>query len=246
MCNRWILLCFTNLLLIYLDSAQATNACSSLQKKLNKYHVRIKYLTDLRVPSLRLCQRLTNDSCCPQYYADQIQNATVMELYQLFELHSIRLYEPLLRLSQEFNETFVKLIESARNDTHHVLQRGYHQLYMSYRSSVDQFFHQLLTLTSRSYQHQIKTHVDQLFHDILHISLTMHRNQSILPNYLACLWRNQPFGNSPQQLIQQLEVQLGKLFHLQDLLKLSHELVQVLSTVGHACRADTCGNGIII
>ena len=130
-------------------------------------------------------------------------------------------------------ETMIYLIEQSRNSTHQVLQRGYHQLYISYRSVVDRFFHHLLSLTSRTYHHDLSQHVDQLFQDILRISLTFNQNQSfILPSYLSCLWKNQPFGQTPIQFTNQFDLYLGKLFQLNDLFKLSHELVQVLSTVG--------------
>jgi hypothetical protein len=113
-----------------------------------------------------------------------------------------------------------------------VLQRGYNKLYQSYQSSIDKFFNHLLTLTSRTYSRELKTYVEQLFRNILHISLTLNDNKPISATYFACLWKNQPFANHPSLLEQQLETNLGKLFQLHDLLKLSHELVQVLSTVG--------------
>ena len=125
----------------------------------------------------------------------------------------------------------MKLIDTARNETHVILQRGYNHLYVSYRLSIDTFFNHLLTLNSRTYQRDVKIHVDALFHHILQISLTFNNNKPILPNYMSCLWKNRPFGNSPNLLINQLEANLGKLFQLHDLLKLSHDLVQVLSVV---------------
>ena len=123
------------------------------------------------------------------------------------------------------------MIQQARNETHELLQRGYHQLYVSYRFSVDKFFDNLLTLNSRNLTKDIHSYVDQLFENILHISLTLNKNQSISSNYFSCLWRHQPFGSSPNQLVKQLEAHLAKLFQLNDLLRLSNELVQVLSTV---------------
>ena len=119
----------------------------------------------------------------------------------------------------------------SRNETHFVLQRGYNKLYQSYRLSIDTFFNNLLTLTYRTYEHDIKTYVEQLFRNILHISLTLNNNKSILPTYFSCLWKNHPFGTSPSLLENQLEMSLGKLFQLSELFKLSRELVQVLSTV---------------
>ena len=132
-------------------------------------------------------------------------------------------------------DTYVKLIDTARNETHLILQRGYNHLYVSYRLSIDTFFNRLLSLNSRTYQRDVKIYVDELFQHILQISLTFNNiNKPILPNYMSCLWKNRPFGNSPNLLINQLEVNLGKLFQLQDLLKLSHDLVQVLSVVSLA------------
>ncbi len=76
--------------------------CSLLNSKLNKYGINVNlYKKDFI--GLRLCQGLINDTCCPQHYEDQIQNATAIELYQLFELYSINLYEPLLRLTLQLN-----------------------------------------------------------------------------------------------------------------------------------------------
>jgi len=128
-------------------------------------------------------------------------------------------------------DTFIKLIEISRNETHLVLQRGYNKLYQSYRLSIDKFFNNLLTLSYRTYQHDIKIYVDQLFRNILHISLTLNNNTTILPTYFSCLWKNHPFSNNPNLLEKQLEIYLGKIFHLYELFKLSHDLVQILSTV---------------
>jgi hypothetical protein len=129
-------------------------------------------------------------------------------------------------------DTFIKLIEISRNETHLVLQRGYNKLYQSYRLSIDKFFNKLLTLTYRTYEHDIKIYVDQLFRNILHISLTLNNNKTILPTYFSCLWKNHPFANNPNLLEKQLEINLGKIFYLNELFKLSHELVQILSVVG--------------
>ena len=54
-------------------------------------------------------------------------------------------------------DTLIKLIELSRNETHFVLQRGYNKLYHSYRLSIDKFFNNLLILTYRTYEHDIKT-----------------------------------------------------------------------------------------
>ena len=69
------------------------------------------------------------------------------------------------------------------------------------------------------------------FADILHISLTLNNKNSISPTYFSCLWKNHPFGNNPNLLENQLETNLGKLFQLNELFKLSNELIHVLSTV---------------
>ncbi|CAF4956651.1 unnamed protein product, partial [Rotaria sp. Silwood1] len=49
-------------------------------------------------------------------------------------------------------------------------------------------------------------------------------------SYLLCLWRNHPFGNRQYLIVNQLEMNLGKLFHLNELFKLSNELIQVMPT----------------
>ena len=126
----------------------------------------------------------------------------------------------------------MNLIENSRNETHLVLQRGYNKLYHSYRLSIDTFFNNLRTLNSRTYEHDLKTYVDQLFRNILHISLTLNNNQTVLPTYFSCLWKNQPFANNPDLIESQLVIHLGKIFQLHDLLKLSQNLVQMISTVG--------------
>lgn len=116
-----------------------------------------------------------------------------------------------------------------------MLQRGYQQLYISYRSIVDRFFSQLRQLTSRSLRENLSLHVEQLFQDILRTSLTFNQNQSFLqPEYLSCLWKNRPFGVTPTFFVNQLESSLNKLFQLSDSFKFSHELVQVISAVGGA------------
>ena len=79
-----------------------TNQCSLLHNKLNKYGIDIN-IDEKNFIGLRLCQGLINDYCCPQIYEDKIQNATSIELNYLFELNSINLYEPLLRLTIELN-----------------------------------------------------------------------------------------------------------------------------------------------
>ncbi|CAF1565663.1 unnamed protein product [Adineta ricciae] len=207
------------------------NQCFYLNNKLTKYnHYNSLNLQITNQPAIRLCQNLNSNHCCPQIYEDRLQNATALELYRLFELSTINLYEPLLRLTKDLNNTFIALINFSRNETHLVLRRGYNALYRSYQHSIDRFFNQLLTLTSRTYSQDLHTYVDDLFRNILHISLTLNDNKQISPTYFSCLWRNQPFANHPNLLEKQLESNLGKLFQLSDLFKLSHELVQVLST----------------
>ena len=76
--------------------------CSILNKKLHRYGIQINY-QGKDFSGVRICQGLIKDLCCPQIYEDQIQNATAIELYHLLELYSIPLYEPLLRLSVQFN-----------------------------------------------------------------------------------------------------------------------------------------------
>ncbi|CAF2044632.1 unnamed protein product [Rotaria magnacalcarata] len=208
---------------------QQQNECFLLKAKLNKYNIHIN-IQQKNFSRLNLCENFVDNRCCPQIYENQIQNATAIELYRLFELNTIHLYEPLFRLANDLNHTTVKLIELSRNETHLVLQRGYNILYQSYRSSIDKFFNNILTLTYRTYQHDIKVFVDELFRNILHISLTLSNNKTISPTYLSCLWKNHPFGNHLNLIGNQLEINLGKLFQLNELFKLSHELVQILST----------------
>ena len=88
-------------LLIKLISTE-NSSCLLLNSKLNNYGIQIQhYENDFN--GLRLCQGFINDTCCPQIYEDKIQNATAIELYHLFELYSINLYEPLLRLTLQLN-----------------------------------------------------------------------------------------------------------------------------------------------
>ena len=83
-------------------SSEETRSCQSFHKKLNQYSIQMKYQPDQIFTPLRLCPNL-NTTCCSQSSADLIQNATVIELYQLFELYSMNIYEPLLRLTLNFN-----------------------------------------------------------------------------------------------------------------------------------------------
>ncbi|CAF0818070.1 unnamed protein product [Rotaria sordida] len=208
---------------------QQRNECFLLNNKLNKYNIKIN-IVEKNFSGLHLCKNLIHNYCCPQTYENHIQNATAIELYHLFELNTINLYEQLIRLANDLNNTIIKLIELSRNETHHVLQRVYNKLYQSYYLSIDNFFNNLLILTYRTYQHDIKKYTDELFRNILHISLTLNNNKSILPIYFSCLWKNHPFGSHLNLIENQLEINLGKIFKLNELFKLSHELVQILST----------------
>ena len=76
--------------------------CSLLHQKLNKYAIR-RHPAGKSVDP-RLCQGLLDEkSCCAQLDEETLQNATAVELDQVLELHSISLYETLLRLTGELN-----------------------------------------------------------------------------------------------------------------------------------------------
>ena len=245
MYNYLILIC---LITNFISTQQEKNQCFLLNNKLNKYNIHIR-IPHKDLSDLRQCRHSITNYCCPQDYIKHIQNATIIELYRLFELNAISLYESLLRLTNNLNrilisyacllfsklnlfylETFVQLIEISRNETHLVLQRGYNQFYDSYRSFIDKFFDHLLTLTYRTFQFDIKKFADELFRNILGISLTLNNNnKTILSTYFSCLWRNRPFDTI---LYEQLQVNLGKILQLNELLRLSNELIRVLSTVG--------------
>lgn len=89
-------------LLINLISTENNSQCLLLNNKLSKYGITINNHEN-NFPSLKLCQNLINNSCCSQIDEDKIQNATAIELYQLFELHSMNLYQPLIQLTNQFN-----------------------------------------------------------------------------------------------------------------------------------------------
>jgi hypothetical protein len=89
-------------LLINFISTQQQNQCFLLNNKLNKYNININ-IPQKNFPGLRLCQGLITNQCCSQIYEDHIQNATAIELYYLFELYTINLYEPLVRLTNDLN-----------------------------------------------------------------------------------------------------------------------------------------------
>ena len=78
------------------------NPCSALNNKLTKHGLHLRE-SEKNASGLRVCQSLAYDSCCPHSYEEQLQNVTATELYQLFELHSVRLYEPLLRAATAWN-----------------------------------------------------------------------------------------------------------------------------------------------
>lgn len=83
---------------------QRENQCFLLNTKLNKYNVNIN-LIQQNSSSFSLCQNLNQQHCCPQIYENHIQNATINEVYHLFELNTINLYEPLIRLNNDLNRT---------------------------------------------------------------------------------------------------------------------------------------------
>ena len=80
--------------------ATDNHPCSSVNKKFNHLGIPIPHHP---VSGLRICQGLVQDICCPQVYEDKLQNITAMELYQLFELHSMNLHERLIRLNVQYN-----------------------------------------------------------------------------------------------------------------------------------------------
>lgn len=94
------------LLLIFLinnvSSQQQLNQCFLLNTKLNKYNINLNVIQK-NFSGLTICENLIENRCCPKTYESQIQNATAIELYRLFELNTINLYEPLHRLTNDFN-----------------------------------------------------------------------------------------------------------------------------------------------
>ena len=88
--------------------------CSLLHQKLNKYAIRRNPAAKSVDP--RLCQGLLDEnSCCAQLDEETLQNATALELDQRLELHSISLYETLLRLTLELNSEYAEQ-RTARSD----------------------------------------------------------------------------------------------------------------------------------
>jgi len=132
-----------------------------------------------------------------------------------------------------FLDTIIKLIELSRNETHIVLQYGYKIFYNSYYYSfIDLFYNNLLKISYKNYHYDIKNNIEELFRNILHITIELNNNhRQILPSYLECIWKNHPFGNRPNLIANKLEINLGKLFHLNELFKLTIELIQTMSTV---------------
>ena len=124
-------------------------------------------------------------------------------------------------------ETLANLIELSRNETHLIFEHDYPQFAHLYRSAIDALFNSLLTLSYRTYQHAIKPHVEELFRQILRRSLVSSSRKEVF----TCLWKYHPFDHRPNLLVKQLETNLGKLFLLSELFKLSIELVQSTSTV---------------
>jgi hypothetical protein len=90
------------LLCLLINFVSTQNQCFILNNKLNKYNI-ILNIPQKNFPGLHLCQGLISNKCCPQIYEDHIQNATAIELYQLFELYTINLYESLFRLTNDLN-----------------------------------------------------------------------------------------------------------------------------------------------
>jgi hypothetical protein len=93
-------------LLINFVSTQE-NQCFLLNNKLTDHNININ-IPQKDFLGLRLCQGLIPNYCCPQIYENQIQNATAIELYRLFELNIINLYSPLIRLTNDLNSKFEK------------------------------------------------------------------------------------------------------------------------------------------
>ena len=127
----------------------------------------------------------------------------------------------------------MKLIELSRNKTHSILERNYKAFYHVYRPSIELFFNNLLTTTYKNFQYNIKYNVDELFRNFLRITIALNDNNSkqILPSYLLCLWKNHPFNNRLSLVVSQLEINLGKVFHLNELFQLNVELVQFVTMV---------------
>ena len=129
-------------------------------------------------------------------------------------------------------DTIIKLIELSRNRTHFILQNNYKFFYNSYRPSIELFFNNLLIIISKNSYYNIKNNIEELFHNIIRITIVLNNdNKSILPSYILCIWNNHPFNNKFNLIINQFEINLRKLFYLNDLFKLSIELVRTMSTV---------------
>ena len=114
-----------------------------------------------------------------------------------------------------------------RNETLFIFQRDQPNFFRSFRRSLDIFFDHLRQLSSKSLRDEIKSSVEELFRQMLHLSLQSNTN----PRTSQCLWQYQPFGRIPHLLIEQLEMTLSKLVQLNDLFKLSLELVRTISRV---------------
>ena len=243
MSRAFFLLC----LLIKTISSEKNDQCSALNDKLNQYGIRINQNSPRDFLGLRICEDLIDDLCCPQAYEEDFQNATAMELTHLLELYSNDLYQPLHRTIQQLNgqetsssiqsnvclficlETINQFIEYSRNETHEIFQRFFP---ISYRSAIDLFYDQFIRINPRNYPHEIKQLVDEFFRHLLRTNFEEY--SSVQSTYLTCLWRNHPFGNRPNLLAKKLELSWRKFSHLHELLKLTLELIQVVSTV---CRS---------
>ena len=120
-----------------------------------------------------------------------------------------------------------------RNETLMIFERDQPILFRSFRRSLNIFFNHLRQLSSKSLRDEIKSSVEELFRQMLHLSL----QPSTSPRTSQCLWQYQPFGRIPHLLIEQLEMTLSKLVQLNDLFKLSLELVRTISRVSnHHCQ----------
>ena len=87
-------------------SVSARSPCSLFNRKLNQYltPAQLDSSKQSKIANRTFCHGLINNHlCCPSKYEENIQNATAIELHQLFQIHSRRLSEPLVRLTSELN-----------------------------------------------------------------------------------------------------------------------------------------------
>ncbi|CAF0761686.1 unnamed protein product [Didymodactylos carnosus] len=212
--------------------------CSFLNLKLQTYNIyNNNYDVQQKFHGLRLCRGFIDNQCCPSSIENNIKNATALELYRLFELNSIIVYDSLLRYSTELNDTIKQLLQSSRQETHLVLQRGYNNLYEMYRQSIDDFYNSLNIITART-KNDISLYVEQLFRSVLKTSFSVtvtgkindvNLQPSIKTSYLTCVWQTRPFGDISTTLTSQISKNLGSILDLYELLKTVSELVQLIS-----------------